>query len=98
MVVKNLYENVEEIKEISSLFTFVEDFDFERKFKKKYGVDIDEWNGDCSDEEVIEDLLEDEEETYAVEYIADRIDYGYFKIYKLKKGNTPSSSGFGGGE
>ena len=68
--------------EVDNVFEFIEEFKLEKEFKKKFGVDINKWEYDVSDREVIEALLEDLKEKYLVIYVSNT-EWGYFDILKF---------------
>lgn len=67
-----------------SINDFVNQFsdDMKSKFKKKYGMDIENWTYDECDQDVISDLLEDEPDKYIVMFVEDKHD-GFFNIIKI---------------
>lgn len=52
----------------NSVYDFVKDFTLEEEFKEKYGVSLDEWEHEKTDEEVIRELLEREPENWLYMY------------------------------
>jgi len=64
----------------NSAVDFVKVFGLEKKFEEKYGVDIDEWEFEMSDDEVITELLEEEEGKYFVYYNEHTEQFEIFEI------------------
>ena len=67
------------VKDISD---FVHSFKLEEKFKQKYSVDIAEWDYELSDDEVIEELLDELDGKYILTYDEKEEE---FVIYEIKE-------------
>lgn len=68
---------------VASIFHFVKEYSKAERFKEKYGVDIDDWDHPISDEEAINELLNEEPENRIV--IFDEKSDG-FDIYLVDTG------------
>lgn len=53
---------------VESVYQFVEDFEMHDEFEEKYGVPIDDWENEKSDDEVIGELLDESDDIYTYRY------------------------------
>ncbi len=83
-----MLKKVKEETRVDNAFEFVHKFELQKRFKEKYGVDVentDEWydKKNISDSTVIEEFLEEMHADYFL-YFVD-YDSGYFLIFKFYK-------------
>jgi hypothetical protein len=72
-----------EIETYDSIFDFVNGSQERNvKLKEIYGVDIENWDFQVTDQEAIEKILDMEKESYIVNFADDRHD-GFFQIFKI---------------
>lgn len=74
---------IQEKWEINSITHFVEEFKLQNLFKKLFKCSIEDWDHDISDEECIDELLQDLPNNYLLIFIEDSRTDGYFVIIKL---------------
>lgn len=60
--------NIKKYWEIDGVVEFVYKFNMEKEFKELIGVDIDKWNYEDSDDEIIDSLLEKKKGKYVYFY------------------------------
>jgi hypothetical protein len=78
-------------EEYNSVIDFVKSTKERRaKFKELYEKDIEEWDYDDCDEDIIRDMLEQEEDKYIMLFI-DTDNDGYFKILKVDTTDTTNT-------
>ena len=73
---------------VNDVVDFVKRFGLEKEFKKRFGKDIDEWDFEMSDDEVIEQFLEEWKGIYFLTYNEywDRIEIFELKVNGDKSG------------
>lgn len=75
---------IKKIKEFSNINSFVKGMKLKRKFKEKFGLSIDNWKYENSDDECIDLLLQEissSTELYYSNYVD--LNDGYFEIWKI---------------
>jgi len=78
-----LHIDILEEWKFSNVFEFVNGFKLKTEFKNKFGCDIDDWDYQLADSDIIDELLEDMSGLYYSEYFGDGD--GYFMIYKVNE-------------